>query len=69
MSIVVTGEEYAGKLGAYAWSWWQNLSEGNPDWVRVLSLLDSVMVGVVLFAGMALGFARAVKRLGRDGSG
>jgi hypothetical protein len=69
MSIVVTGEEYAGKLGAYGWSWWQSLTEENPDWVRVLSLLDSVMVGVVLFAGMALGFARAVKRLGRDGSG
>ena len=68
MSMVVTGEEYAGKLGAYGWSWWQQLTEGSPDWVRVLSLLDSVMVGVALFAGMALGFCRAVKRLGRDGS-
>jgi hypothetical protein len=69
MSIVVSGEEYAGKLGAYGWWWWQGLSEKNPDWVRVLGLIDSVMVGVALFAGMALGFFRAVKHLGRDGSG
>jgi len=68
MSIVVSGEEYAGKLGAFGWSWWQQLTEENPDWVRVLSLLDSVMVGIALFAAMALGFSRAVKHLGRDGS-
>jgi hypothetical protein len=67
MSIVVTGEEYAGKLGAYGWSWWQGLAEANANWVRVLSLIDSVMVGAVLFAGMAIGFARAMRRLAGTG--
>jgi hypothetical protein len=69
MSIVVTGEEYAGKLGAYGWSWWQGLTEANADRVRVLSLIDSVMVGIVLFAGMATGFSRAMKRLAGEGAG
>jgi len=65
MTVVKASSSYAFNMGRYNWAWWQSLMQQFPQWPQVFGLLDSVLVGWVLFAGTFAGVRRVADWLRR----
>ncbi len=65
MTVVKPAGSYAFNMGRYNWAWWQTLIEQFPQWPQALGLLDSVLVGLTLFAGTVAGVRFVVDWLRR----